>query len=252
MSTSNTITPSERKALCNWGFQTIAACNGVNRSTAIVAISYFDRFLSFSSSAVNRAWEDLQDVQLAFVACLVIALKIHSGLNVECDFVSSAVCKNTYSSEEITYMEIQVLRSLSWKLNGPTPHDFIDYFVDIIPHLEVNQKETINHLSKALVEISISEYDVAIQHPSEVAFVAISCSLDYAGVDSVNCIPFLRMISGLDPSRDLQLRSLHQVMVSLVRELLSGSDHDALDEQQQNDMDSVLSADSPVSATREL
>ena len=258
MSISDIVTPSHRQALCRWGFQTIAACHCISHSTAIVAISYFDRFLGSSSSAANRALSDLRELQLAFVACLVIALKAHSGLNVECDFVSNVVCRNTYDSEEIMSMEVQVLQSLSWKLNGPTAHDFIDYFVDATPHLEGSHKRSIKHLSKALVEISFDEYDVAIQYPSEVAFTAISYSLDYAGLHSLNCLPFLKMIAGFDPVNDLQLTSrlgsLNQVMVVLVHELLTENDHGALDldVQRQNYVDAFSSVNSPISTAREL
>jgi hypothetical protein len=124
---TNVLRPPDREALCNWGYQTVAACNGVNRSTAAKAISFFDRFLGTSAPAAQQALADVGDSQLAFVACLVIALKVHPGFNVETDFVSNVVCGNIYDASEIIAMELHVLQALGWKLNGPTPHDFIDY-----------------------------------------------------------------------------------------------------------------------------
>jgi hypothetical protein len=86
------VTASDREVLFKWGYETIAACNGVSRITAVKALSYFDRFLSTCAPAAEQALKDKADFQLAFVACFVIALKVHSGFSVESEFVSSVVC----------------------------------------------------------------------------------------------------------------------------------------------------------------
>jgi hypothetical protein len=38
-----------------------------------------------------------------------------------------------YDANEIIAMELNVLQALKWKLNGPTPHDFIDYYLELVP-----------------------------------------------------------------------------------------------------------------------
>ena len=105
---------SDRQALCDWGFKTIAACNGISRTTAAVAISYFDRFLGSSTMSAQRALSDIPRIQLAFVACLIISLKVKGGLSVESEFVSDTVCRNMYTAQEINDMEIEVLQALEW------------------------------------------------------------------------------------------------------------------------------------------
>eukprot|EP00956_Cyclotella_meneghiniana_P024983 scaffold51153_cov51-Cyclotella_meneghiniana.AAC.1 len=131
LSNTQVLSPSVRLALCDWAYKTIAACDGVDRSTAIMAFTYFDRFLSSNARAAKRALNDLQECQLAFVTSLVIAIKCRSGFKVEYDFVSKVVTGDAYDEEELSYMEIEILEALDWKLNGPSSHDFIGYFLEL-------------------------------------------------------------------------------------------------------------------------
>lgn len=241
---------SDRQALCNWGYQTIKACNvDISRSTVLIAISYFDRFLSDSASTDNGILSDLPRIQLAFVTCLVIALKVNSGFNVESNFVSNVVCRNMYDAQELIDMEIEILRVLSFKLSGPTAHDFIDYFLEATQCLEGVQQAFVVQFSKALVDLAATKYKLAIQLPSELALAAICCALEYAGLTSVNSLSFLQTISGLRLN-DTKLRSMFKTMIRLVvHELVPEMEREAIMERQRNDgSDSVSSESSPVCA----
>ena len=254
ISTSQVVTPSLREALCKWGYQTIAACTGgATRSTVVVAISYFDRFLSTSAPMANRALSDIYYFQLAFVTCLVIALKVQAGFNVEHDFVSRVITKDMYDTEEITSMEIQILQALSWKMSGPTAHDFIDYFLEATPRMDWSYKESMKHVSKALAESAITNYTVALRYPSEVAFTAIRCAfhLNSAELVSSGSLKFLEMVSGVDPTDNAELASLFETMLCVVNELLFWGDRRATGYRQQNDDDSVSTQSSPTGVARE-
>ena len=169
-----TVSSSDRNALCNWAF---AVCNNVQRSTAAVAFSYFDRFMGKSSIAAKQALTDIHDFQLAFVSCLVIALKVHSGFNVESDFVSNVVCSNMYDKEEIIEMEMHILQALEWRMSGPTPHDFIDRFIEVLPVMEDVHLDFLTRFSKALAEDALADYSMALQAPSSIAFASMFCAL---------------------------------------------------------------------------
>ena len=145
----------------------------MNPKVAAIAIGYFDRFMSSNTSAAKQALNDVTKCQLAFVTCLVIALKIHSGFHVQTDFVSNVITKNSYDAEELDDMELDILYSLDWKLNGPTPHDFIDFFLDVMPGVNETCLEVLKKLSKALVEATIMSYDTVLHYPSEIAFASL-------------------------------------------------------------------------------
>eukprot|EP00956_Cyclotella_meneghiniana_P025670 scaffold54025_cov66-Cyclotella_meneghiniana.AAC.2 len=219
LSRTQAIGPTHRESLCKWGYHTIAACHGVSRLTAVVAFGYFDRFLSSNTPAANRALNDVTECQLAFVtSCLVIALKIHSGFNVETNFVSNVITKKSYDAEEINDMELLILQSLSWKLNGPTPHDFIDYFLEVMPYVDGTCLDLAKQLSKALVEAAVVRYTTVLHYPSEVAFASLCCALHHVDVSLLNNLPFLQIISGLD-LRHGKMRLLFESMIPLLQEV---------------------------------
>ncbi|KAL3803391.1 hypothetical protein HJC23_009355 [Cyclotella cryptica] len=213
--------PSDRQALCNWGYRTIAACPGVERSTVAVAILYFDRFLSTSNPIAKWALNDRRELQLAFVACLVIALKVHSGLNVELDFVSRVICNDMYDTEEIIMMEREVLEGLEWRLNGPIPHDFIDRFLCLLPPNDSINFEFLSHFSKSLVEHALTVYSVALTSPSSIAFSSIFCSLQYmdtlSPLTNLSILQFLEVVMGLD-MRDPHVQATCIRMTGLLQE----------------------------------
>eukprot|EP00956_Cyclotella_meneghiniana_P007441 scaffold10123_cov24-Cyclotella_meneghiniana.AAC.2 len=218
LSTTQAIGPTHREALCKWGYQTIAACHGVSRLTAVVAFGYFDRFLSSNTPAANRALNDVTECQLAFVTCLVIALKIHSGFNVETNFVSNVITKNSYDAVEIDNMELHILQSLGWKLNGPTPHDFIDYFLEVMPGVDGVRLECVKRLSKTLVETALTGYTTVLHYPSEVAFTSLFYALHHVDVSLMNNLLFLHMILGLD-FRHHKMRLLFESMICSIRDV---------------------------------
>ena len=240
-----TVTPSDRETLCNWGYQVIAAFGGMSRSTVLVAISYFDRFLSSMTPMANAALSETHYFQLAFVTSLVLALKVHAGMKVEHDFVSGVICRNNYETEEITCMEIQILQALRWKMSGHTTHDFIDYFLEVTPGIGGSYKEFVRRFSKALVELAIIRYNVALQYPSVIAFAAIRCTfhLNSSELVSSESLSFLERISGVgNPWNDTVLVFLFETMFQLVEE--------AADYSQQDDIRSVSTESSPVDVIR--
>ena len=61
------VTEEDRELLCQWGFNVSDACK-VNHSIAVIAIGYFDRFLSKRGlRVVEVCLEDQREFQLAFL-----------------------------------------------------------------------------------------------------------------------------------------------------------------------------------------
>ena len=84
--------------------------------TALLAFTYFDRFLSSNSSAEQQTLNDIQECQLAFVSCLLISLKCHSG------FYGNLYDEN---EEELSCMDMELSQALDWKLSGPISSWFL-------------------------------------------------------------------------------------------------------------------------------
>jgi hypothetical protein len=122
------ITPHDRRVLYEWSYQIVDSFM-VNRSVACMGMSYLDRFMSTTSSNNTRAIMALysrREYQLVLISSLIIALKCHAGIKISLSFMANTLCRGLYTETEIEVMEMDILRTLAWKLNGPCPHDFID------------------------------------------------------------------------------------------------------------------------------
>ncbi|KAL3779700.1 hypothetical protein ACHAWO_004734 [Cyclotella atomus] len=187
---------------------------------------HFGLFMGSNSRSVELARADIGTAQLAFVTCLVIALKTHSGLNVESDFVSNTICRDMYGADEIIQMELEILQSLQWRLSGPLPHDFIDSFLQVvIPFVDSRHLNFLSTCSKALVERAVKRYDVALQYPSVIAFTSICCALPYlqviSPVESMTVLHYMKSVSGCN-FEDPAAWRLYKTMVELMHEFLPG------------------------------
>ncbi|KAL7545210.1 hypothetical protein ACHAWF_008557 [Thalassiosira exigua] len=133
---SSTVTPADRRTMISWAYDIADACS-VDREVACVAASHFDRLLRSEPSSPSclavRALSSRRDYQLAFVACLVVSLKCRAGMRVDADFVSDAVCRKMYAASEVVRAEKEVLAALEWRLNGPSPQDFLGGWIELMP-----------------------------------------------------------------------------------------------------------------------
>ncbi|KAL7535882.1 LOW QUALITY PROTEIN: hypothetical protein ACHAXR_006789 [Thalassiosira sp. AJA248-18] len=152
-----------RAKVCQWIFH-IVDCAKLQRETAIVAISYLDRHLSSS----KRARCDRKEYQLAAMTSVYIAIKWEADCpNVNQEFecgilleltlfallsncsikitapfemdasTLSGLSRGLQSAENIISYESIMLSSLRWKLHGPTPPQFINYILALLPQKSI-------------------------------------------------------------------------------------------------------------------
>jgi hypothetical protein len=252
-SKESAVSAEDRQDLCNWGYSIIATLAGIDKSAVAVAISYFDRYLSSSKQSVKQVIGDRGQVQLAFVSCLVIALKAHSGMSVEMNFVSDVLCGGTYEASDITEMEFEIMRSLKWRLNVPTPHDFIDAFLQVLPSTEPNELEILSCYANHVASVGITSYFVALHSPSSIAYASICCALELMDTDMVPSINGLHnMISQCittttDAIDGSQFQTLLRALISMMKDHLQADDQGM-----QADELTVSSEDSPTSCNASI
>jgi hypothetical protein len=217
------VTAQDRSALCQWGMSCVDACN-IDRKICSIAIGYFDRFMSSRGSKVAlTCLSDQRDFQLAFVVssyvqhhisphvftdsiltqyspsflidlhlqtCLLIALKGHMGVNVSATYVSETICDGMYDPIEFIPMELEILKFLGWRLNGPTPQDFIQHFAQLLP-ASTNERFVKMLVDEATTnsEVALLNYEMALKAPSRVAFLSISTAIRSLG--GVGSLPYL-------------------------------------------------------------
>lgn len=227
-----------RSKMCEWIFHVIDS-TGMKRETAGVAMSFLDRFLCSSSERAARARMDRKEYQLAAMTCMYIAVKI--GEPKEIDAASmSRLSRGLHSSHEITACECDILIALRWRVNGPTPLQFVNYLLELLP-LEQDSSATMVAAVPALYENSRFQTELAAGdyalvpnlRPSTVAIASILNSLggiqrdDSGAYDE--CVRFVRSISD---AFDLDIDSplVNAVRERLLESFAKSSGHELLGE----------------------
>lgn len=168
------VSANHRYQLCKWACSFLSLCS-FDLYIAITAFSYFDRFLCSPHPQAKLALTSRDQFQLVFVTALVLAFKAKNGMDVELDFFTEKICCGMYSGEELATTEMKMLEALSWKLNGPSPHDFIEYYVEL---LDVDSRcepllASLIEDSKLVAASAMMHYPNALKMPSSIALTSM-------------------------------------------------------------------------------
>lgn len=161
-----------RLQMIGWCFQVIDYIH-FNRETVIVAISYLDRFLSGGSPRAKIVMRNRKEYQLAAMTTLYMAIKLYEPTIITTTLLSQ-LSKGGYSPSEFMQMEIDILFGLQWLLNGPTPMSFLGMYQSLLPSriCGISTDEIIES-ARYQIEVSVGDYKLAIQRPSNVAIAAL-------------------------------------------------------------------------------
>lgn len=180
-----------RGKLCDWCYSIVDGYE-LDRSTAAVAMSYFDRLVPRTK---GRYWI------LSIAACLNIAIKVNSygGQMISpkkmAELASTIMSNNdkSYSSGDILKMEIYVLEELDWFVNPPVPQTFLDIISPILTHSPMCQYDfddednvvidgEVRHIlcqtAQFLCELSVFDVFFSTENPSAIAIAALLVALD--------------------------------------------------------------------------
>lgn len=111
-----------RREVVQWMLKVIAYYS-FSSLTAVLAVSYLDRFLNRFQPHSDKPWM----FQLAAVACLSVAAKVdETDVPLLLDLQVEEP-KYVFEPKNIQKMEILVLSTLEWKMYPVTPISFLDY-----------------------------------------------------------------------------------------------------------------------------
>ncbi|XP_022962457.1 cyclin-D3-3-like [Cucurbita moschata] len=111
-----------RRRAVDWMLK-ISAHYSFSALTAVLAVDYFDRFLSCFHFQTDKPWMS----QLAAVACISLAAKVEETqvpLLLDLQVEDS---RYLFETKTIKKMELLVLSTLEWRMNPVTPFSFVDY-----------------------------------------------------------------------------------------------------------------------------
>ena len=207
---SDRVNEAWRRKLCEWCFEVVDHF-GMEREVVSVAMNYLDRMVAKSMQARAESSNDDDDdgerhlakrqFQLVAVSSLYIAVKLHGeseeldidrrSLNVD---VFVELSRGFFQSEAIEAMERNILFSLDWHLNPPTPLKFISSLMRLIPNWsstgssgdEEEPCQPFKAVYKAVFDIAmyLAELSVCVStftfhsKNSVVAYASILCAME--------------------------------------------------------------------------
>jgi len=173
-----------RQIMFQWMIRVVDFFPSMHRTTVAHAMSYLDRFLQ--TAAGQTAREMRSEFQLAAIACLYTAVKLHERSAVSPKFLQQ-LSGDEYSAEDLTHMELTVLQALGWRLTTPIAVDFLRQFWDVIPavllpvdasHKKNTVQDEIFAVAKHQTEVAMGNYQYVTVYQSTIAFCALSNALD--------------------------------------------------------------------------
>ncbi|XVF15499.1 hypothetical protein REPUB_Repub09cG0159100 [Reevesia pubescens] len=111
-----------RKDALDWIFK-VKSHYGFNALTIVLAVNYFDRFISSLKFQKDKPWMG----QLAAVACLSLAAKVEETQVPFLLDLQVEESKYVFDSKTIQRMELLVLSTLQWRMNPVTPISYFDH-----------------------------------------------------------------------------------------------------------------------------
>ncbi|CAH2064539.1 unnamed protein product [Thlaspi arvense] len=113
-----------REKALDWIFR-VKSHYGFNSLTALLAVNYFDRFITSRMFQTDKPWMS----QLTAVACLSLAAKVEEirvplllDLQVE-------EARYVFEAKTIQRMELLILSTLQWRMHPVTPISFFDHII---------------------------------------------------------------------------------------------------------------------------
>ena len=206
-----------RKKMVVWSYQVVDFCK-FTRESVEIAMSYFDRYLLTPSGI--RALEDRTVFQLAAMASLYTAVKIHEPEAMDPKLVS-ALSRGAYLPQDIEQMEFSILQALQWRVNPPTALSFAREFLKLIPAEAMSEATRIiaYDVTKFQTELAVSESDFVSLKPSVVAYCSFMNALESLELDP-KVIQYVGIIIqeavGITDSRSDQIQDVQSYLYTAV------------------------------------
>mmetsp|Transcript_27538 Transcript_27538/g.41670 ORF Transcript_27538/g.41670 Transcript_27538/m.41670 type:complete len:286 (-) Transcript_27538:305-1162(-) len=178
----NSVDTECRYKMAEWSYQVASFCR-FNRETVAISMNYLDRLLMTSKG--EELLKNRKLFQLAAMACLYTAVKIHEAEVMEPKIVQS-LSQGLFNVEEVEKMERSILISLNWRMNPPTALSFIRQFVSLFPRdaLSETEIEELMEYSTIQIELAVRSYVFVGLKASHIGFAALKNSMLCSDIDS--------------------------------------------------------------------
>eukprot|EP00934_Nitzschia_sp_Nitz4_P005328 Nitzschia sp. Nitz4//scaffold49_size126201//38204//39148//NITZ4_003635-RA/size126201-processed-gene-0.92-mRNA-1//-1//CDS//3329553128//5318//frame0 len=165
-----------RGAMAQWCQNMVDFCQ-YNRTTTQAALRNVDRFLCTPEGFPTLL--DRGEYQLLVMTAFYMTAKTTEPQALEPASVSK-LSRGIHNPKSVEAMERRILAALKWRINPPTPSVFVELLLDTIPDslLQREDRQLVNDLVNFQLHAADSEYNLALQKSSVVAFASILNAMD--------------------------------------------------------------------------
>lgn len=153
-----------REKMCEWSYRVVDHFHA-SRNVASIAFAYLDRFVDLCSC-------DRHAFKLAAMTCLYMAMKLFNAREISMRSLAE-LSRGEFDMAHIAEMEGIILKTLSWRLNPPTPQCFINALYGLLPSASTPVKRAICQRATFFVELSLFDYCFVTQPRSAIALAAL-------------------------------------------------------------------------------
>ena len=171
-----------RVRMVEWCFQVVDFAK-LQRETVCTAISLLDRYLSSSCPEAKKVILSRKLYQLASMSALFLAIKLCEKTVITAS-VFADLSRGSYTSEDILRMESVILKSLEWRVHGPSSYDLLRYIIHLTsdkPQFGFASIPTFQDLCSFQLDLSIGDYFFCREKPSVTVVAAILNTLENNG-----------------------------------------------------------------------
>jgi hypothetical protein len=218
----------------------------LDREIVAIAMSHLDRYVA---TFPKHTAIDKNCFQLAAMTCFYLAIKLtHSkillirGSNSTLETISM-LSKREVSVEEIEQMELELLDRLQWHVHPPTPHAFLQQFMELI-HI-IDDDDDVYERARFLIEESTKESCFLIFSPSNIAAAALWNAMEMLSISTTK----IDDLSLPTHHFDVRCTSIQACRIHMSR-ILDEQDDDGIIGENGSSCQSPTSVRSPTSVTR--
>jgi len=161
-----------RTKMIDWCYTIVDYCK-FDRGVVSAAFSLLDRYIA--TPAGSAVLFDRNRYQLASMTTLYTAVKMTEPEVMGPDIIAG-LSRGSYSEEDVTKMEMDMLVALEWRTSSPTAVAFLRNFMVLLPDDAVDSqtRARVFDLATYQTELAVRDYDLSAGvRPSLVAYAAL-------------------------------------------------------------------------------
>ena len=129
------------------------------------SMNYLDQFLAMTHRCEQCLLVDRREYQLATMMTLYISIKLHKPLAMDASLFAE-ISQGCYTTCKIVSIEKSILEALEWRINGPTPQEYVSLYLGMLdPHeyaYDLNTLGSLLDVSTFKCELAAGDYDLSI------------------------------------------------------------------------------------------